>query len=95
MAKAAEKKLREAGLEPESLGFEAARALRDRHGLAGSQLAAYDRYVKTANELEKKIQDEVQRGVRPVICQDIARFERLQAKVDLARISGRLPAQEE
>jgi len=94
-AKAAEKKLREGGLSPVLLGFEPARAIRDRRAASGSRLAAHDQYAKTAKQLEKKIRDEVERGVRPVICQDIARFERLQAEVDLARVAGRLPAKEE
>ena len=45
-------------------------------------------------QIEKKIKDEVDRGVQPLIAADIARFERLQAEVDLARLAGRLPAQE-
>lgn len=95
IAKAAETKLREAGLDPGSLGFGSARAIRDRQAESGSRLAAYAGYVKTTKELEKKIRNEVTRGVQPVISQDIARFERLQAEVDLARIAGRLPAREE
>jgi len=93
-AKAAEQKLRDNGLSPASLGFESARATRDQQAASGSKLAAYDRYAKTAKQLEKKIQDEVYRGVRGVGCEDIARFERLQAEIDLARITGRLPAAE-
>src|SRR5688572_28250218 len=88
-AKAAEQKLREAGVQPESLGFESARALRDKQAAAGAKATAYDRYVKTAKQIEKKIKDEVDRGVRPLLATDIARFERLQAEVDLARIAGR------
>ena len=94
-AKAAEQKLREGGLSADSLGFENARAIRDQQSASGSKATAYDRYAKTAKRLEKKIQDEVERGVRPIVCLDIARYERLQAEVDLARIAGRLPAREE
>ena len=94
-AKAAEQKLREGGgVQPESLGFESAKALRDKQAASGARATAYDRYAKTAKQIEKKIKDEVERGVLPVIAADIARFERLQAEVDLARIAGRLPAQE-
>ena len=93
-AKAAEQKLREAGARPESLGFENAKALRDKQAASGAKATAYDRYAKTAKQIEKKIKDEVERGVQPVIATDIARFERLQAEVDLARLAGRLPAQE-
>jgi len=94
-AKAAEQKLREAGVQPESLGFENAKALRDKQAAAGAKATAYDRYAKTAKQIEKKIKDEVDRGVRPLLATDIARFERLQAEVDLARIAGRLPAQKD
>jgi len=86
--------MRNNGLNPASLGFESARALRDRQALSGSKLAAYDRYLKTAKKLEKSIRDEVFRGVKAEPCQDIARFECLQAEVDLARVEGRLPEAE-
>jgi hypothetical protein len=93
-ARIAEQKMREAGLRPESLGYESARAARNQTAAAGSKLAAYERYARTTKEMEKRIKDEVYRGVRGVSCQDIARFERLQAEVDLARVAGRLPAEE-
>ena len=94
-AEAATKKLRDAGIRPESLGFEAAKTLRDQQAAAGSKGQALDGYVKTTKQMEKKIQDEVYRGVKPPLAEDIAHFERLQAEVDLARYSGRLPAKEE
>jgi len=94
-AEAATKKLRDAGVRPESLGFESAKALRDQQAAAGAKGQALDRYAKTAKRIEKKIQDEVYRGVQPPLAGDIAHFERLQAEVDLARYSGRLPAKEE
>jgi hypothetical protein len=93
-AKIAEQKMRDAGLRPESLGYESARATRNQSAAAGSKLAAYDRYARTTKEMEKRIKDEVFRGTRGVSCQDIARFESLQAEVDLARVAGRLPAEE-
>jgi hypothetical protein len=93
-AQAAERLMRESGLNPASLGFDSARELRDRQALSGSKLEAYDRYFKTAKKLEKSIREEVYIGTKAVLCQDIARFERLQAEVDLARIEGRLPAAE-
>ena len=61
----------------------------------GAKGQALDRYAKTAKRIEKKIQDEVYRDVQPPLAGDIAHFERLQAEVDLARYSGRLPAKEE
>jgi len=94
-AKVAEQKMLDAGARPESLGFESARTARDKQAASGAKGAAYERYVKTAKQLEKKIKDEVERGVKAVVCLDIARFECLQAEVDLARIAGRLPAAEE
>src|SRR5678809_1103695 len=45
-AKAAELKMRDAGLRPESLGFETAREARNQEAASGSKLAAYDRYAK-------------------------------------------------
>ena len=94
-AQAAEKKLREAGAAPsESLGFASAKSLRDQQAAAGATASAYDRYAKTAKQIEKRIKDEIDRGLQPLLVADIARFERLQAEVDLARIDGRLPAQE-
>src|SRR5258705_3169815 len=50
-AQAAEQKLREAGVRPESLGFESAKALRERQAGSGAKLAAYDRYAKTAKQI--------------------------------------------
>jgi hypothetical protein len=94
-AKIAEQKMREAGARPESLGYESAKATRDREASSGSKATAYSRYAKTTKEIEKKIRDEVYRGVQPLLSEDIARFERLQAEVDLARLMGRLPAQEQ
>ena len=93
-AKDAAQRLQDNGLSPASLGFERARATRDQEAASGSKLAAYERYLKTANKLERKIRDEVGRGVRGVGCDDIARFERLQAEIDLTRIRGLLPADE-
>jgi hypothetical protein len=67
--------------------------LRDQQAASGSKAEAYDRYAKTARQIEKRIRDEVERGVLPPLAADIGRFERLQAEVDLARIAGRLPAE--
>jgi hypothetical protein len=92
---AAEQILRAAGIAPESLGFATAKTERDQRAAAGSKATAYDRYAKTAKQIEKRIQEEISRGERHAAAADIARFERLQAEVDLARIAGRLPAQEE
>jgi hypothetical protein len=94
-AEAAVKKLREAGVRTELLGFDSAKALRDEQVKSGEKGQALDRYAKAAKQIEKKIQDEIDRGVRPPLAADIARFERLQAEVDLARHTGRLPAKEE
>lgn len=93
-AQAAKQKLREAGGSPESLGFESAKALRDKQAASGAKATAYDRYAKTAKKIERRIKEAVERGEQPVFATDIARFERLQAEVDLARLAGRLPAQE-
>jgi hypothetical protein len=93
-AKAAEQKMRDAGQRVESLGFVSAKATRDRQAASGSKATAFDRYAKATREMEKKIQDEVSRGVQPLLCEDIARFERLQGEVELARLLGRLPAEE-
>jgi hypothetical protein len=94
-AEAAEQKLRDAGRRPEALGFEKAKALRDEQAAAGDKATAYARYAQTAKEMETQIKRQVEVGQQPLIAADIARFERLQAEVDLARLMGRLPAQEE
>ena len=94
-AEAAEQNLRNAGRRPEALGFEKAKTLRDEQAAAGDKATAYARYAKTAKEMETQIKRQVEVGLEPVIAADIARFERLQAEVDLARLMGRLPAQEE
>jgi len=94
-AEAAEQKLRDSGRRPEALGFEKAKALRDEQATAGDKATAYARYARTAKEMETQIKRQVEVGQEPVIAADIARFERLQAEVDLARLMGRLPAQEE
>jgi len=94
-AEAAEQKLRDSGRRPEALGFEKAKALRDEQAAAGGKATAYARYARTAKEMETQIKRQVDVGQQPFIAADIARFERLQAEVDLARIMGRLPAQEE
>ncbi len=49
-AKAAEQKLREGGPSPASLGFESARALRDKQVTSGASMVAYDRYAKAARK---------------------------------------------
>lgn len=94
-ATVAEKRLREAGVRLDPLGFETAHAGRDRQIAAanqsGDRLAEYDRYAKAARRLERKIQTEIEAGVRPIDVGDIARFERLQAEVELAQAEGRLP----
>jgi len=94
-AKAAEKELREAGVLIDSLGFDSARVTRDQQASTGSKLAAYDLYAKTAKRLERKVQTEVEVGKRQVRFSDIARFERLQAEVELAQVEGRLPVTNE
>ena len=94
-AKAAEKKLREAGVHIDSLGFDSARAARDQQASTGSKLAAYARYAKTAKRLERKAQTEVEQGKRAMAFSEIARFERLQAEVELAQVEGRLPVTKE
>lgn len=94
-AEAAEQKLRDSGRRPEALGFEKAKTLRDEQAAAGDKATAYARYAKTAKEMETQIKRQVEVGLEPIIAADIARFERLQAEVDLARVLGRLPAQEE
>ena len=93
-AEAAVKKMWEAGKggREDALGF--ARKLRDEQAASGSKLEAYKRYAATAREIEEKTQKEVEVGARSPLEADIAHFERLQAEVDLARITGRLPAQE-
>lgn len=95
-AEAAEKKMRDAGAGPrvDALGFASAKSLRDQQAASESKARAYDRYARTAKQIEKRIQDEVYRGLQPPLAADIARFERLQAEVDLARIAGLLPAEE-
>jgi hypothetical protein len=92
---AAEKKLREAGFKVETLGFVVARANRDREFASNSDVGEYSFYAKAARKLEEEIKDDVERGVKPALSLDIARFERLLAEVDLARMEGRLPAREE
>lgn len=94
-AEVAEAKLRESGRRPEALGFEKAKTLRDEQAAAGDKAAAYTRYARTAREMETQIRHQVEVGQQPVLAGDIARFERLQAEVELARLIGRLPAQEE
>jgi hypothetical protein len=94
-AEAAEQKLRDAGRHPDTLGFEKAKALRDEQAAAGDKATAYARYARTAQEMETQINQQVAVGRQPVLAGDIARFERLQAEVELARLLGRLPAQEE
>jgi hypothetical protein len=94
-AEAAEQNLRNEGRRPEALGFEKAKALRDEQAATGDKATAYARYAKTAKEMETQIKRQVEVGLEPIIAADIARFERLQAEVDLARLMGRLPAQEE
>ena len=94
-AEAAEQKLRDSGRRPAALGFEKAKALRDEQAAAGDKATAYASYAKTAKEMETQIKRQVDLGQQPLIAADIARFERLQAEVDLARLMGRLPAQEE
>ena len=94
-AKAAEKELREAGVIIDSLGFDSARATRDQRASTASKLAAYDRYAETAKRLERKVQTEVEMGQRQVRFSDIARFERLQAEVELAQVKGRLTVTKE
>lgn len=89
-AEAAAQKIRDAGRRPEALGLEKAKVLRDEQAVI-----AYDRYAKTAKEVETFINRQIGVGQQPPIMADIARFERLQAEVDLARIKGWLPAQEE
>ena len=93
-AEAAVKKMWEVGKggREDALGF--ARKLRDEQAVSGSKLEAYKRYAATAREIEEKIQKEVEVGARSPSEADIAHFERLQAEVDLARITGRLPAEE-
>ncbi len=95
-ADAAVEQLRRAGRvrSAEELGFAGAKRVRDQEARSGSKTEAYERYAKTAKQLEKKTQKEVMVGTKPVLMNDIARFERLQAEVDLARITGRLPAVE-
>ena len=91
-ARVAEQKMKEAGVKIDSLGFDTARATRDKQAATpGAKQAAYAQYVKTAKELEKKVQGEVQQGKRAAGFNDIARYERLQAEVDLAEVDGRLP----
>ena len=94
-ARVAQKKLLEAGVRLDPLGFDSARATRDQQVTAtnqsGDKLASYDRYAKSAKRLERKIQTEIEAGIRPIEAGDIARFERLQAEVELAQAEGRLP----
>jgi hypothetical protein len=94
-AKAAEKKLVEAGMPVDSLGFDQARLERARQLAAAKsldeQLAVYARYVTAARELERKVELEVTAGARPIDFREMARFERLQAEVELAQAAGRLP----
>jgi hypothetical protein len=94
-AEAAAAKLRDAGRRPEALGFEKAKTLRDEQAAAGNKATAYARYAQTTKEMEARIKRQVVLGQQPIIAEDIARFERLQAEVELARLLGRLPAQEE
>jgi beta-lactamase regulating signal transducer with metallopeptidase domain/HEAT repeat protein len=93
-AAAAEKKLTESGAPAGSLGFDRARGERDTLLAAArdsrEKLAAYYRYANEAKRLERSIEDEVLRGVRPVDVREIARFERLQAEVEMALAQGRL-----
>jgi hypothetical protein len=93
-AKAAEQELRNAGASP-IIEFESAKALRDKEAASGSKFLAYDRYAKSAKRIEKKIQEDVYHGDKSSIATNIARFEHLQAEVDLARVAGRLPAKQE
>jgi hypothetical protein len=95
-AKAAERRLREGGKPYDFQGFEKARAARD-HQLrtaksAEGRVAAYAEYVKAAKRLEKHVEEEVNRGAEPIDFLPVARFERLQAEVDLAQVEGRLPS---
>jgi len=93
-AAAAEKRLTESGAPVGSLGFDRARVERDRFLAAAKdsreKLAPYYRYANEAKRLERTLEDEVVRGVRPVDVREIARFERLQAEVELAQAQGRL-----
>jgi len=93
---AMEARIRETGTRFDSLGFDGARSARDRELATArsfvEKLAAYDRYAEAAKRMERKIRDEVERGVRPVGVEEIARFERLQAEFELAEVRGRLPA---
>src|SRR6266545_2889642 len=95
-ARAAQTKLREAGVLIDSMGFDSARSTRDQKLSAATsaqeKLAAYDRYAKIAKRLEGKVQSEVKQGLRGVDFSDIARFERLQAEGELAEAKGRLGA---
>jgi hypothetical protein len=89
-AEAAEQQSRNAGVRPPTeSGFAKAKALRDEQAVT-----AYERYIKTTREMEIQIKEQAQAGRQPFAAKDIARFERLQAEVDLARIQGWLPAQE-
>jgi hypothetical protein len=94
-AKAAQKRLREGGKPFDFLGFDNARSGRDQHlriaKSAREKLAAYGEYAKVARRLERQIQDEVSQGLHPIDFSVIARFERLQAEVELAQAEGRLP----
>jgi RNA polymerase sigma factor (sigma-70 family) len=94
-AKAIEKRMREAGVQIDSMGFDSARVTRDQQASAGSKLAAYDLYAKTAKRLERKVQTEEELGKRMIGFSEIARFERLQAEVELAQVEGRLPITKE
>jgi hypothetical protein len=94
-AKAAQKRLREGGKPYNFLGFDNARSARDQHlrtaNSAREKLAIYEEHVKAAKRLERQIHDEVTGGLHPVEFSVIARFERLQAEVELAQAEGRLP----
>jgi len=90
-AKRAEKIMRDSGWDPATLGFREARVTRDKEAASGSKSAAYNRYAKKARQLERQAQSDAEAGRIGTPCLDIARLERFQAEVDLARVTGLLP----
>jgi hypothetical protein len=93
-AEAVEQRLRKNGASAGQLGFDEARAARDKELAvardASERIAAYERYAEEAERLERQIQKDIEVGKRPVGIGDIAHYERLQAEVELAR--AKVPA---
>jgi hypothetical protein len=81
--------------EAAAVGFPGIRAMRHLQMIRAEgraqRLAIQQEHVRAVNERTKALQAEVEIGARPKLVLELARFEQLQAEVDLAREEGRLP----